>query len=98
MSLKKLLVGVVGVVLAGELVARAAEEAKLPAGEGDAKARIEKSPRHGEYVDIAVEGGKPVKAYVVYPESKDKAPVVMVISEIFGLSDWIKGVADQLGA
>ena len=38
----------------------------------------------------------PVKLWVVYPERKDKAPVVMVISEIFGLSDWIRGVADQL--
>jgi carboxymethylenebutenolidase len=98
MSPKKLLAVVVGMILVGALLARAAEEAKLPAGATDAKARIGKSPRHGEYVDIAVEGGKPVKAYVVYPEVKDKAPVVMVISEIFGLSDWIKGVADQLAA
>ena len=37
-----------------------------------------------------------MKLWVVYPERKDKAPVVMVISEIFGLSDWIRGVADQL--
>jgi carboxymethylenebutenolidase len=50
-------------------------------------------------VDIAVEGrDKPVKAFVVYPEVKDKAPVVIVIHEIFGLSDWIKSVADQLAA
>jgi carboxymethylenebutenolidase len=61
------------------------------------KAAIEKSPRHGEYVDVKVEGReKPVKAYVVFPEVKDKAPVVIVIHEIFGLSDWIKGVTDQL--
>lgn len=71
----------------------------LPPGENDAKAAIEKSPRHGEYVDVKVEGReKPVKAYVVYPEVKDKAPVVIVIHEIFGLSDWIKGVTDQLAA
>jgi carboxymethylenebutenolidase len=82
-------------------VAFAAGEAvksSLPPGEAEAKARIEKSPRHGEYVDVPVQGGKPIKAYVVYPEKKEKAPVVIVIHEIFGLSDWIKGVTDQLAA
>ena len=37
-----------------------------------------------------------MRTWVVYPERKDKAPVVIVIHEIFGLSDWIRGVADQL--
>jgi carboxymethylenebutenolidase len=77
----------------------AQEKTALPPGENDAKAAIEKSPRHGEYVDVKVEGReKQVKAYVVFPEVKDKAPVVIVIHEIFGLSDWIKGVTDQLAA
>ena len=72
---------------------------QLPAGEADAKARLDSSPRHGEFVDIDVPGSKtPLKAYVVYPERKDKAPVVLVIHEIFGLSDWARGVADQLAA
>jgi carboxymethylenebutenolidase len=70
----------------------------LPPGAEEAKAAVEKSPRHGEYVDVPVEGGKPLKAYVVYPERKEKAPVVIVIHEIFGLSDWIKAVTDQLAA
>jgi carboxymethylenebutenolidase len=71
----------------------------LPPGEKTAKAAIEKSPRHGEWVEIAVPGHKvPLKSYVVYPERKDKAPVVMVIHEIFGESDWIRSVADQLAA
>jgi carboxymethylenebutenolidase len=78
--------------------AGAAGKSSLPPGEAAAKERIEKSPRHGEYVDVPVQGGKPLKAYVVYPERKDKAPVVIVIHEIFGLSDWIKGVTDQLAA
>jgi len=69
----------------------------LPPAEADAKARIEKSPRHGEYADIQLDG-KPIKSYVVFPESKEKAPVVIVIHEIYGLSDWIKSVADQLAA
>jgi len=70
----------------------------LPAGEEGAKARLGKSPRHGEYADVPVPGGSPIRAWVVYPERKDKAPVVIVIHEIFGLSDWIRGVADQLAA
>ena len=70
---------------------------KLPAGEENAKSSLEKSPRHGEYVDIKLGGDKkPIRTWVVYPERKDKAPVVIVIHEIFGLSDWIRGVADQL--
>lgn len=69
----------------------------LPADEEGAKARLEKSPRHGEFIDVAVPGRPaPIKTFIVYPERKDKAPVVIVISEIFGLSDWIRGVADQL--
>jgi len=69
----------------------------LPAPEEGAKAAIESSPRHGEWAEVKVPGrDTPVKLWVVYPERKDKAPVVMVISEIFGLSDWIRGVADQL--
>lgn len=70
----------------------------LPPGEAAAKERIEKSPRHGEYADVELPGGKPIKSYVVYPEKKDKAPVVIVIHEIYGLTDWIKSVADQLAA
>jgi carboxymethylenebutenolidase len=70
---------------------------KLPAGEEQAKAALNASPRHGEYVDVPVQG-VPVRTWVVYPERRDKAPVVIVIHEIFGLSDWIRGVADQLAA
>lgn len=70
---------------------------KLPPGEEQAKAVLEKSPRHGEYVDIKVEGSEiPIRSWVVYPERKDKAGVVIVIHEIYGLSDWIRSVADQL--
>ena len=69
----------------------------LPASEATAKAALEKSPRHGEYVDVKLSsGGAPIRTWVAYPERKDKAGVVIVIHEIFGLSDWIRGVADQL--
>src|SRR3954471_15075429 len=60
-----------------------------------AKARLEKSSRHGEWVDFK-SGERTIKAFVVYPERKDKAPVVIVISEIFGLTDWVRSVCDQL--
>jgi carboxymethylenebutenolidase len=35
---------------------------------------------------------------VVYPERSTKAPVVLVVHEVFGLSSWIRSVADQLAA
>jgi carboxymethylenebutenolidase len=60
-----------------------------------AKERLLKSPRHGEWVDFK-SGDRTIKAFVVYPERKDKAPVVLVIHEIFGLTDWVRGVCDQL--
>jgi carboxymethylenebutenolidase len=60
-----------------------------------AKARLEKSPRHGEWVEFK-SGERTIKAFVVYPERKEKAPVVLVIHEIFGLTDWVRGLCDQL--
>ena len=60
-----------------------------------AKARLEASPRHHEYVPIK-HGDRTVQAFVVYPEVKGKAPVVVLIHEIFGLSDWAKEMADEL--
>ena len=71
----------------------------LPPAEEAAKAALEASPRHGEFVDIKIPGDNtPLRTYVVYPERKDKAGVVLLIHEIFGLSDWMRGVADQLAA
>jgi len=61
-----------------------------------ARERLEKSPRHGEWVSIDTGGGRKLSCYVVYPEKKEKAPVVLVIHEIFGLSDWAMSLADQL--
>ena len=60
-----------------------------------AKASLEKSSRHGEWVEYK-SGERTIKAFVVYPERKEKAPVVIVIHEIFGLTDWVRGVCDQL--
>src|SRR5256885_11905433 len=59
------------------------------------KERLNNSPRHGEWVDIK-SGGRMIKAFVVYPERKDKAPAVLVIQEIFGLTDWVRSMCDEL--
>lgn len=75
-----------------------AGDASLPAGSAGAATRIAASPRHGEYVMIRTGPSDSVRAYVVYPERSTRAPVVLVVHEIFGLSTWIRGVADQLAA
>ena len=62
-----------------------------------AKTRLDASPRHHEYVALK-HGDRTLQAFVVYPEVKTKAPVVVLIHEIFGLSDWAKEMADELAA
>ncbi len=70
----------------------------LPACAQDwAKQALEKSPRHQEWVDIKHDN-RVVHAFIVYPETKGKAPAVVVIHEIFGMTDWVRSVADQLAA
>lgn len=68
----------------------------LPPDAEHAKEALGKSPRHPEWVDVKMPDGSKIATFAVYPERKDKAPVVIVIHEIFGLSDWVRGVADQL--
>ncbi len=71
----------------------------LPAEEENAKLALEASPRHGEWVDVKVPGTETrLRSFVVYPERKGKAPVVIVIHEVYGLTDWIRAVADRLAA
>jgi carboxymethylenebutenolidase len=60
-----------------------------------AKARLDKSRRHQEWVKVK-HGNREVNSFIVYPEVKDKATSVIVIHEIFGLTDWVRSVADQL--
>lgn len=62
-----------------------------------AKAKVEASPRHQEWVELK-NGARIVKAFVVYPEKKDKATSVVLIHEIMGLTDWVMSVADELAA
>jgi carboxymethylenebutenolidase len=60
-----------------------------------AKQRVEKSPRHREWVKVK-NGTREVNSFVVYPENKNKATAVIVIHEIFGMSDWVQSLTDQL--
>lgn len=60
-----------------------------------AKQRLEKSPRHLEWVKVK-QGNREVSSFLAFPEVKEKATAVVVIHEIFGLSDWVRGVTDQL--
>ncbi len=62
-----------------------------------AKQKLEASPRHREWVKLQHDG-RSVDAYIVYPEVSHKAPVVLVIHEIFGLSDWAQLAADEFAA
>ncbi|MDQ8151223.1 MAG: dienelactone hydrolase family protein [Gemmatimonadota bacterium] len=95
--------GVIIVALSGALIA--ARSAQPPAraiapGAAEAAARLQSSPRHAEWAMIATAPGSKdsIAAWVVYPEVKKNAPVVVVIHEIFGLTGWVRGVADQLAA
>ncbi len=74
------------------------QSAAIPASAATAVERIAKSPRHGEWVAIKVDATDSVMAWVVYPERKDKAPVVIAIHENTGINTWTRSVADQLAA
>ncbi|MDB6125100.1 MAG: Dienelactone hydrolase [Pedosphaera sp.] len=85
MIMKKMFIAVVAVVLMA---------VGAPAQDW-AKAKLEKSPRHGEWVKVK-QGKRDVESFITYPEVKEKATAVVVIHEIFGLSDWVRDVTDQL--
>ena len=77
--------------------------AGLPASNATSEARLKASPRHGEWVKFPWEPGSKdsIMAWIVYPTSpnaRTKAPVVVVVHEIFGLSPWVRSVADQVAA
>jgi len=72
--------------------------AAIPASGATAADRLAKSPRHGEWVAIKVGATDSVMAWVVYPERRDKAPVVIAIHENTGINTWTRAVADQLAA
>lgn len=81
---------------AGLLIAASAPGAAY--SQGWAKAALDKSHRHGEYVTITEAGGRELQAWVVYPEVSHKAPVVVMVHEIFGMSEWSREMADQIAS
>jgi len=88
-------------VIAGLGAATPAETQEVPELPPDAElavSRLAESPRHGEWIEYDAGDGDMVTAWAVYPERSDKAPVMVVIHEIFGLTDWVRGVADQLAS
>lgn len=81
-----------------------AQTVAIPADAESALDALNSSPRHGEWIDVG-EGrsntrrwGDTIRSWIVYPERATRAPVVVVIHEIFGLTDWIRAVADQFAA
>jgi carboxymethylenebutenolidase len=73
----------------------------LPASANAGPARIAASPRHAEWVEIPWGAGASdsLMAWVVYPvTNRQHSPVVVVVHEIFGLSTWVRAVADQAAA
>lgn len=91
-----LLVAATGLTIT--LSARPQQAPNIPPSGQRALDRLSKSPRHGEWVAIKVNATDSVMAWVVYPERKDKAPVVIAIHENTGINTWTRSVADQLAA
>ena len=87
MTSKRIILALAGILLATCSICSQAQDW--------AKARLDASPRHHEYVSLKHDS-RTVQAFVAYPEIKDKAPVVVLIHEIFGLSDWAKEMADEI--
>jgi carboxymethylenebutenolidase len=66
-------------------------------GQEWARQQLEHSPRHREWITVQHDG-RSVQTFVVYPESSGKTPVVLIIHEIFGMTDWVESLADQVAA
>ena len=91
-------IGILTVVFLSGMSIGFSQTVGLPPTEEQAMDRLNKSPRHGEWVTVDAGKGDMVDAWLVYPERSDNAPVVIVIHEIYGLTDWIRAVADQMAA
>src|SRR5450432_337724 len=97
--INKLIFAMTLLVGTGILQADDQMKTKTPANGETATKALKDSPRHGEWADVALpDSDVKIHAWIVYPERKDKAPVVIVIHEIFGMTDWVRAVADQWAA
>jgi carboxymethylenebutenolidase len=75
------------------------DDVVLPPTAETAEAALESSSRHGEFVFVPMpDSDVTLRTWISFPERADKAPVVIVIHEIFGMTDWIRSVADALAA
>jgi carboxymethylenebutenolidase len=62
-----------------------------------ARAKLNQSPRHQEWVTVR-HGARAVETFIVYPQASSKRPVVLIVHEIFGMTDWVQDLADQVAA
>lgn len=87
------------ILLGAWLLALCAALALRPSADGQEWATqiLDKSPRHQEWVKIQ-NGNRNIAAFIVYPEVKGRAPVLLMVHEIFGLTDWVRSMADDLAA
>ncbi len=83
---------------AAQNVGEAAVDHWLPPTAEGALEALNASPRHGEWMMVRLANGDSVRSWVVYPERSDAAPVLVVIHEIYGLTHWVRAVADQAAA
>jgi carboxymethylenebutenolidase len=82
--------------LAAPTGAVAATPAGAPAQPEDAvRERLDKSPRHHEWV-VVKSGERALHTFVAFPQATGKTTAVVVLHENKGLTDWVRGVADQL--
>lgn len=84
--------------MSSHIAANTVDDISLPPDAEHSLARLNASPRHGQWVMMPTTNGDSLRAWIVYPERSTKAPVVIVIHEIFGASTWIRAVTDQLAA
>ena len=61
-----------------------------------AKQMVDKSPRKHEWVTVKHDS-RTVDTFVAHPQAQ-KAPAMVVIHEIFGMTDWVESVADEFAA
>ena len=91
------LLAVVGTVARGE-GPLATSAAGLPPGGATARGDLDASPRRAELVEVELPASAVrIPTWVVYPE-RSRAPVVLVVHDLYGLSDWVRSVADAFAA
>src|ERR1039457_796700 len=60
-----------------------------------ARQAVDKSPRRHEWVSVKY-GPRSVESFVAYPQSREKAPAIVVIHDVIAMAPWGENVADRL--